>query len=69
MKIKYAIAYTDNGSPPPHGKIIEWKLNNGNPWDTDEDALEACELDGWRGYVCEYPSGNRDFRNKQYSQK
>jgi len=69
---KYGIAYTDNGSPPPSGKIIGWKgsetggtlrdrMTTDNPllWDNRNDALEACDLDGWRGYVCGYPNGER----------
>lgn len=67
----HGIAYTDNGSPPPPGdslpgapggKIIGWKQDeNGKDmtWPDRGDALEACELDGWTGYVCEYPSGAR----------
>ena len=52
----YSIAYTRNGSPPPGDEIISWHCQT---WTTKELALEACDLDGWRGYVCEFPSGNR----------
>jgi len=53
---EWGIAYTDNGSPPPSGKIMSW---NGKRHKSLDKALEACDLDGWRGYVCEYPSGAR----------
>lgn len=60
--MKYGIAYTHNGSPPPNGNIIRWKKNDEGQditWDLREQALEACDLDGWRGYVCGYPNGER----------
>lgn len=53
---QYAIAYTSDGSPPPHGTIVSWCPKT---WNNLSDALEGCENDGWRGYVCEYPSGYR----------
>ena len=56
MATLYGIAYTDNGAPPPHGKIVGW---HDRKHATRELALEACDLDGWRGYVCEFPSGAR----------
>jgi hypothetical protein len=55
--IRFGIAYTDNGEPPLEGKIIGWKENEKGEDQTFESrdaALEACDLDGWRGYVCEY---------------
>lgn len=57
----HGIAYTDSGSPPPNGKIVSWKMEAGKVllWDDRNDALAACDLDGWRGYVCQYPSGER----------
>lgn len=60
---RFGIAYTHNGSPPPGGKITGWKKNAKDDlswdatWDTRNAALEACVLDGWRGYVCKYPTG------------
>lgn len=58
---QFGIAYTQNGSLPPHDKIIGWKKNGGQDqiWSDRDDALEANDLDGWRGYVCEYPNGER----------
>lgn len=53
---QYGISYTSNGSPPPNGTIVSW---NSTTWNNLSDALEGCENDGWRGYVCEYPSGYR----------
>ena len=63
MPTLYGIAFTANGQPPPASKIVGWKGTPGQTqpwtWPTQAEALEACDLDGWRGYVCEYPSGNR----------
>lgn len=53
---QYRIAYTDDGGLLPNSKIISWSSMS---WDNLPDALEQCDLDGWRGYVCEYPSGQR----------
>ena len=53
-KILYGIAYTVDGSPT--GKIASW---NPATWNKLSDALEGCEADGWRGYVCQYPCGYR----------
>lgn len=60
--MKYGIAYTKTGSTPStNDPIIGWKQQNGTnmTWDNPAQALEACDFDGWRGYVCEYPSGKR----------
>ena len=66
---EYGIAYTDDGAPPTTAaKIVGWKQKGCTrqapmtgtsvmTWSDRGDALEACDLDGWRGYVCEYPSG------------
>jgi hypothetical protein len=58
---RHGIAYTDNGCPPPSGLIVRWKMKGivVMLWDNRNDALEACDLDGWRGYVCQYPHGER----------
>ena len=58
----YGIAYTEDGLPPGSnvgGKIVRWKQDEGvvMTWEDNGDALLMCDLDGWRGYVCEYPSG------------
>jgi len=53
-RMLYGIAYTVDGSPT--GKIASW---NPTTWNNLSDALEGCEADGWRGYVCQYPSGYR----------
>lgn len=52
--MNYGIAFT-NGPI-----ILSWKKdssNNDQVWDSYSDALEANDLGGWTGYVCEYPSG------------
>ena len=58
---KYGVAYTVGGGHPDNSPIDHWKSKGGQDetWDDLGDALEACDLDGWRGYVCEYPSGYR----------
>lgn len=43
---RYGIAYTEDGSP--RAPIVAWHPTT---WDTLPEALEACERDGWRGYV------------------
>lgn len=57
----FGIAYTHDGGMPPSSRIFAWKEIDGviQTWENRDDALEACENDGWSGYVCEYPSGNR----------
>jgi len=58
--VKWGIALTKTGSPPPGDEIIGWRTYRGRHcWDSKGEALEANDLDGWRGYVCEYPSGRR----------
>ncbi len=57
--MKYGIAHTVNDSPT--GNIIGWKRNKAGidqTWNTYAQALEFNDLDGWRGYVREYPSGD-----------
>lgn len=43
---RYGIAYTEDGSP--RAPVVAWHPTT---WDTLPEALEACERDGWRGYV------------------
>lgn len=53
----HGIAYTNNGSPPSaSNEIVRWMCRGDKIalWDNIYDALEACEMDGWRGYVCQY---------------
>lgn len=62
--MKYGIAYTTDGGHPdsiPPTPIVGWKQKDGSDqtWDTYGAALEANDLDGWRGYVRYYPSGKR----------
>ena len=58
---KYGIAYTARGGVPPEDPIVVWKMKDGEAetWGDLGFALEACDVDGWRGYVCEHPSGDR----------
>jgi len=59
--MQYGIAHTHDGTPPPTGRIVAWTQIDGKDqtWRKSAEALEACDMDGWRGYVCEYPSGKR----------
>lgn len=57
--MRYGIAITHDGSPI--GNLISWRqLESGidSVWDSYEEALAANDLDGWRGYVRFYPSGD-----------
>lgn len=60
---RYGIAYFRNDAHPaePNAEVIGWKQRNGRDivWEDRDDALEANDLDGWRGYVCQYPSGKQ----------
>lgn len=59
----FGIAFTEDGGHPsgnaPGCKIIGWKQDKGKDqvWTSYAEALEANDLDGWRGYVRLYPSG------------
>lgn len=61
--IVYGIAYTANGANPSSvNKIVRWMKDPTGQiktWEFRNLALEACEMDGWRGYVCGYPDGDR----------
>ncbi len=57
-KMKYGIAFTENGSPT--GRVLAWRKdcnNKDETWDSCDDALEANDRGGWTGYVRCYPSG------------
>lgn len=58
---KYGVCYTaDGGHPEGTGAvIIGWLQRNGSDavFAVLGDALEACEMDGWAGYVVVYPTG------------
>jgi hypothetical protein len=58
MKL-FGIAYTNNGCRPPIGKVTHWMKNSDGDivWDKYRAALEALDNDGWKGFVCYYPSG------------
>jgi hypothetical protein len=56
--MKFGIAFTEGDSSI--GSVRNWKRDSNNNdliWDSYADALEANDLDGWRGYVRVYPSG------------
>lgn len=60
--MKYGIAHTKNGLPPPFDELISWKKNSDGEdetWKSLSLALKANDLYGWRGYICIYPSGDR----------
>lgn len=51
---QWGIAFTEGGGYPETDQILTWKSDeSGKPllWDDRDKALEACDLDGWRGYV------------------
>jgi hypothetical protein len=59
--ITYGVVYMHDNKHPtePNAKIRGWLQVNGHDaiFNTRNDALIACENDGWRGYTAEYPSG------------
>lgn len=60
--MKFGIALTrDGGHPDATGaEIVGWKQDDAGQdetWDDYGAALEANDLDGWRGYVRVYPTG------------
>ena len=57
MQKRYGIAITVDDSPT--GAFISWReTKSGKVFDTYAEALEANDLDGWVGYVRDFPSGN-----------
>ena len=58
--ILYGIGNTYNQEyPTPNNPAINWLQKEGADlnFTSKDEALIACENDGWRGYVCFYPSG------------
>ena len=54
---RHGVAYTRDGTPL--AETITWMRSEGGQdatFATREEALEACDRDGWRGYAREYPT-------------
>ena len=54
---RHGVAYTRDGTPL--AETITWMRGEDGQdatFATREEALEACDRDGWRGYVREYPT-------------
>lgn len=63
MAKKYGIVFMKDGNHPDAtgAEIMSWQQSNGQDetWDDFGEALEACELGGWTGYVRYYPTGDK----------